>query len=700
MQMVRNLVRWNEYRDRLLGFWREYRKSKMGLAGITIILFFSGMALTAPLIMPWPSPILPGQAPPIAAPMWLLPFDPIGFTTVYPIENNQFDSNADGWLYNETISYEGYNVVNNSNFDTNADGWTPTVFNGGGITSTFYNPSEGSDLSAGSGPGCYEFQYNDQLIGIAYGQTDIFLDYDFNWYADKYPPGVMSAHPAVVIIKYSIEFNVDNTPAEFANTEVFFSIEMMNSTGIPDEIYSRAYITTGARPWSPRTVSMLEGNITSTFSGTDLMALRFHVQIWNPSVLDTPTITCRLDDIQCQIRSSYVDTTNNSRMTGEYSATDGSNASGPGSYHFIYEDTDNSTAYFGSTAWIQYLFTWNTLDTPEEVYFTYFYKVQANGAWGDTYLNIIQECYVENTGELIQIYYSDNIGANRPWQIGPRVRWNVFERTDTFGQRGNLYVRFRVLVTDPTPEDMAQITIGVDDFELQVWGNYFGNLGAGVYGEDLWAQLLWGARIALIVGLAAAFIATFVGLIVGLIAGYFGGLVDEILMRITDFFLVIPSLPLMIVLAAILEPRWYNIVLVIALVGWTGTARLVRSQVLAERQKAYVEAAHAIGASDLYIIFRHILPNVTPLLFAQITLGVAGAILSEAGLSFLGLTHPYDVSWGRMLQAASQGGAYTQGAWWYLFFPGMCIVLLAMSFTLVGYAVDEILNPRLRIRKQ
>jgi peptide/nickel transport system permease protein len=203
-----------------------------------------------------------------------------------------------------------------------------------------------------------------------------------------------------------------------------------------------------------------------------------------------------------------------------------------------------------------------------------------------------------------------------------------------------------------------------------------------------------------VVGLCAAFIATFVGLIVGLISGYFGGLVDEVLMRVTDFFLVIPGLPLMIVLAAILEPRWYNIVLVIALVGWTGTARLVRSQVLAERQKAYVEAAHAIGASDLYIIFRHILPNVTPLLFAQITLGVAGAILSEAGLSFLGLTHPYDVSWGRMLQAASQGGAYTQGAWWYLFFPGMCIVLLAMSFTLVGYAVDEILNPRLRIRRQ
>jgi peptide/nickel transport system permease protein len=156
----------------------------------------------------------------------------------------------------------------------------------------------------------------------------------------------------------------------------------------------------------------------------------------------------------------------------------------------------------------------------------------------------------------------------------------------------------------------------------------------------------------------------------------------------------------MIVLAAILSPGWYNIVLVIALIGWTGTARLVRSQVLAERQRAYVEAARAIGASDLYIIFRHVLPNVTPLLFAQITLGVAGSILSEAGLAFLGLTHPHDVSWGRMLMQASQSGAYAEGAWWYVLFPGICIVFLALSFTLVGYAVDEILNPRLRVRRQ
>ncbi len=698
--MVNNLVRWNEYRDRLLGFWREYRKSKMGIAGISIILFFTGMALTAPLIMPWPSPILPQQAPPIAAPMWLLPLDPIGFTTVYPIENGNFDDSDAGWFYNETIQSEGYNVVNNSEFNDNADEWNSLIVNGGGITSAAYNPSAGSTTFGGSGPGCFEVSYDDTSIVTAYGVTNIYIEYQFNWFDDKFPPGLMSFHPSLVRVGYSIEFNMDNTFDEVEQFEARLAVELMNSSLIPYELHSQVYTVTGLRPWSSQSYDMPQRNATSVFSATDLMILRFNIRMFNPYGHDTPDVTVRLDDIQCQIRASYADQSDNPLMVGQFSSTDGSNASGPGSYLFTYEDTDNTTAHYGSTAWVEYAFDWNELDTPEEVYYTYYYTVEADGNWGDAHVNIIQECYVDNTGETENLYYSDNIYSDRAWGPGPRVIWNVFARSNTFGNRGTLRVRFRVLITDPTPEDTVRISVGVDDCELEVLGNYFGNLGAGVYGEDLFAQLLWGARIALLVGLCAAFIAVFVGLIVGLISGYFGGIVDEVLMRVTDFFLVIPGLPLMIVLAAILEPRWYNIVLVIALTGWTGTARLVRSQVLAERQKAYVEAAHAIGASDLYIIFRHILPNVTPLLFAQITLGVAGSILSEAGLSFLGLTHPYDVSWGRMLQAAATGGAYTQGAWWYLFFPGMCIVLLAMSFTLVGYAVDEILNPRLRIRKE
>jgi len=234
--------------------------------------------------------------------------------------------------------------------------------------------------------------------------------------------------------------------------------------------------------------------------------------------------------------------------------------------------------------------------------------------------------------------------------------------------------------------------------KMVAYGEYFGLLGTTNWGADAWSQLIYGSRISIMIGILATSLSTAVGVIVGMVAGYFGGKVDEVLMRIVDFLLVIPGLPLMMVLAAFLGASIQNIIIVIAILGWTGTSRLIRSQVLAEKNKAYVESARAIGASDTYIMFRHILPNVTPILFANITLGVVGAILSEAGLSFLGLTDPEDPSWGRMLADARSGGAFSTGAWWVVLFPGLMITLLSLSFTFVGHTLDQVLNPRLRER--
>ncbi|MFX0168708.1 MAG: ABC transporter permease [Candidatus Hodarchaeota archaeon] len=694
------MVKWRETLERVLGFWRQYRRSKMGIAGLVIILFFVGMSLTAPLIRPWPWPVWVNLAPRLSAPLWLLPLNPLGFSAEYPVTNPFFTTSADGWDYNESLSGESYIVVNNTRFDTNADGWTYYDQGAGAaITNGFYNPNRGSNAAGGSGPGSYEIQYNDST-GAGYGITDAYLYYEFNFDADKYPPGFANAHPSRVIIDYSIQFIIDNTPSELGQADCVFSIEVTNSTGPANVVYRRTYFTTGVIPWIQRTRNMPLENCSLTFTATDVMAVQFHLAFRNPIGADTPQMVIRLDDVQLSVFASYNDTTSNHLIEGQYSSTVGSDDSGPGSYLFTYADLDNLTSYQNAYAWIQSSFTWDFYERPNEAFLRYNYVIQSLGDWGDAYINIIQECYVEVNGHTEVILRSDNIYDDRSWTASPEKVWDTFMVTNTFGERGTLWVRIKIQVSDPTPQDTPSFNIYFDDIDLEVLGNYYGELGAGQYGEDLFSQLLWGSRIALLVGLTAAFISTFVGLIVGLIAGYFGGLVDEILMRVTDFFLIIPGLPLMIVLAAILEPRWWNIVLVIALIGWTGTARLVRAQVLAERQRAYVEAARAIGASDLYIIFRHILPNVTPLLFAQITLGVAGAILSEAGLSFLGLTHPYDVSWGRMLFQASGAGAYSEGAWWYVFFPGVCIVLLALSFTLVGYAVDEILNPRLRIRRQ
>ncbi|MHA1615507.1 MAG: ABC transporter permease [Candidatus Thorarchaeota archaeon] len=236
------------------------------------------------------------------------------------------------------------------------------------------------------------------------------------------------------------------------------------------------------------------------------------------------------------------------------------------------------------------------------------------------------------------------------------------------------------------------------NLKMVAYGEYFGYLGTTNWGADAWSQLIYGSRISIMIGILATSLSTAVGVIVGMVAGYFGGKIDEVLMRIVDFLLVIPGLPLMMVLAAFLGASIQNIIIVIAILGWTGTSRLIRSQVLAEKNKAYVESARAIGASDTYIMFRHILPNVTPILFANITLGVVGAILSEAGLSFLGLTDPEDPSWGRMLADARSGGAFSTGAWWVVLFPGLMITLLSLSFTFVGHTLDQVLNPRLRER--
>jgi peptide/nickel transport system permease protein len=153
----------------------------------------------------------------------------------------------------------------------------------------------------------------------------------------------------------------------------------------------------------------------------------------------------------------------------------------------------------------------------------------------------------------------------------------------------------------------------------------------------------------------------------------------------------------MMVLAAIIGANFWVIIFVIAIFGWTSTARIIRSQVLIEKNKAYVEAGKAVGATDVYLIFKHILPNVLSLVFVQIATGVASAMVIEANLSFLGLGDPVHVSWGRMLNWAWISGGVSTGAWWYVLFPGLCIAFLSMAFIYIGYTVDRILNPKLRI---
>lgn len=222
-------------------------------------------------------------------------------------------------------------------------------------------------------------------------------------------------------------------------------------------------------------------------------------------------------------------------------------------------------------------------------------------------------------------------------------------------------------------------------------------LGTNDAGQDIFSELIYGTRISLLVGFLAAFVSTFIGGSIGILAGYFKKL-DGILMRVTDVFLVIPSFPLMILLAAYLGPSINTVILVIGVLSWPYTARVIRSQVLSLRERTFVESAKVIGASDFYILRAYIIPNIMPLLFANMVLNVSSAIVSEAGLAFLGLSDVTYKSWGMILYFARIRGGFIRGAYWWFVPPGLCIAAVVLSFTLIGYALDEILNPRLRKR--
>ena len=220
-------------------------------------------------------------------------------------------------------------------------------------------------------------------------------------------------------------------------------------------------------------------------------------------------------------------------------------------------------------------------------------------------------------------------------------------------------------------------------------------LGTDALGRDMWARLLFGARTSLTVGLAVVALSALIGTLLGALAGYFGGWIDEVIMRITDIFLAFPPLLLAIVVATALGPSLRNMVLAIALSWWPWYTRIVRGQAVTLRERNFVEAAHSMGVGDLTIIRRHILPNVLAPVGVQATLDLGAAILTAAGLSFLGLgTQPPTADWGVMV---NEGRQYMlSGRWWIATFAGLAIFLTSMAFNLLGDGARDAADPRTR----
>ncbi|MCB8924258.1 MAG: ABC transporter permease [Ardenticatenaceae bacterium] len=250
---------------------------------------------------------------------------------------------------------------------------------------------------------------------------------------------------------------------------------------------------------------------------------------------------------------------------------------------------------------------------------------------------------------------------------------------------------FAPVIAPYDPKEVVRVTI--DDIYAAPSATHW--LGTDDAGRDVLSNFIYGSRVSLIVGFFASFISIFIGSFVGIVAGFYGGRAENLLMRFTDIMLVIPDLPLAVVIVALTKPSLWNIIFVIGLLGWTGSARLVRSQTLAVKQRKFVLRARSIGAGNAHIIRYHIFPMVLPLIVVNTVLVISLAILNESTLSFLGLSDPTALSWGQMLNFAFTRGAMSARAWWALVMPGLGIVWAVLACTLLGQGLEQVLNPRL-----
>lgn len=370
-------------------------------------------------------------------------------------------------------------------------------------------------------------------------------------------------------------------------------------------------------------------------------------------------------------------------MTGETKTTD------------ISLSTSFTYPYIVPPDRFSFSFDWAVSNLTDTRYSTKMFLINPNGTstrvWKEAYTNVPRSLSV--LVESSDYWLVKSLGYSDPKAIN--LAHLIFADPTQGEYRLVLEASFR-------PEEGARIAAAearLTNFRIFIPGLVHGILGADFSGSDVFSQLIYGSRISLAIGLMAAGISTSIGILVGLVSGYLGGAIDETLMRVVDILLCIPGLPLLLTLVRIFGRNVFYVIIFIALFGWLGLSRTIRAQVLSLREAAFVECAVASGASRQYIMMKHLLPNIMPIALASLVLSVPAGILSEASLSFLGFGDPRVPTWGKMLNYAFGHGAFENFAWWWAIPPGVAITLVCLAFVFMGFAIDEIVNPRLRRRR-